>query len=212
MIPTVSVPPGVTKQRADAGDRPQIGESSPASLPALDGVLTGALTARMSRYRPIRHALLALLVVVLSLGTWAGPAHAAPRYDWPLSGDPPVTRPFDPPDKPWLSGHRGVDLASAPGVTVLAAGDGTVAFAGEVAGKPVISIDHPDGIRTTYEPVVATLSAGDPVQRGQPIGTLQAGHPECAVEACLHWGARRGERYIDPLSLLRPRRVRLLPL
>lgn len=166
----------------------------------------------MSPTRPIRHAVLALLLVLVSLGVLAEPAGAASRYGWPLAGSRPVTRGFDPPAKPWLAGHRGVDLAASPGATVLAAGDGTVAFAGEVAGKPVVSIEHPDGIRTTYEPVLSSVTAGDPVTRGQPIGMLEGAHPECAAEACLHWGARRGDRYLDPLSLLRPRRVRLLPL
>lgn len=167
----------------------------------------------MTRTHPLRRAAITLLVALLSIAALVERADAASsRYDWPLAGNPTVTREFDPPDKPWLPGHRGVDLAASPGATVLAAGDGVVAFAGEVAGKPVVSIDHPDGIRTTYEPVVASVSAGAPVTRDQPIGVLQAAHPECAAAACLHWGARRGERYLDPLSLLRPRRVRLLPL
>jgi hypothetical protein len=34
----------------------------------------------------------------------------------------------------------------------------------------------------------------------------------CPVAACLHWGLRRGEVYLDPLSLLAPPEVRLLPM
>ena len=157
-----------------------------------------------------RMAIIAALAVATLLG-WTAPSFAATNYDWPLEGVPAVVRAFDPPPKPWLAGHRGVDLAAAPGATVIAAGDGTVAFAGQVAGKPVVSIDHADGIRTTYEPVVATVAAGQPVTRGQQIGILQPDHPECSASACLHWGAKRGENYLDPLGLLRPRRVRLLP-
>jgi hypothetical protein len=44
------------------------------------------------------------------------------------------------------------------------------------------------------------------------IGTLTPGHGGCPVEACLHWGVRRGETYLDPLTVLRPPRVRLLPM
>lgn len=141
----------------------------------------------------------------------AGPASAAPRYDWPLNPQPEVTEQFDPPPKRWLPGHRGVDLAASEGQPVLAAGDGVVAFAGMVAGKPVVSIDH-GPIRTTYEPVVATVSAGQSVTKGEQVGTVQAGHEGCAVQVCVHWGAKRGEVYLDPLSLLEPRVVRLLPL
>ncbi|GAA4336171.1 hypothetical protein GCM10023162_38970 [Klenkia terrae] len=92
-----------------------------------------------------------------------------------------------------------------------AAGAGVVAFAGMVAGRPVVSVDHPDGVRTTYEPVQPTVAAGQPVARGAPVGVLLAGHAGCPVEACLHWGARTGETYLDPLLLLTPPRVRLLP-
>ena len=75
-----------------------------------------------------------------------------------------------------------------------------------------MSIDHPDGLRTTYEPVESSVGAGQVVDRGSPIGTLVAGHGGCPVGACLHWGLRRGETYLDPMALLRPPQVRLLPM
>ena len=71
----------------------------------------------------------------------------------PVPGD--VIRPYDPPDKPWLPGHRGVDLAAGPGSVVASSADGVVHFAGSVAGTPTVSVMHADGIRTTYQPVVA---------------------------------------------------------
>ncbi|MFT4088884.1 MAG: M23 family metallopeptidase, partial [Gordonia sp. (in: high G+C Gram-positive bacteria)] len=123
---------------------------------------------------------------------------------------------FDPPAQRWLPGHRGVDLSAAPGAVVLAARAGTVRFAGAVGGKPVVSILHPDGITTTYEPVRGDVRAGDRVERGEPIGTLEARHPGCPAAACLHWGARRGAgssaKYLNPLSLVGAVRVRLKPL
>jgi murein DD-endopeptidase MepM/ murein hydrolase activator NlpD len=66
-------------------------------------------------------------------------------------------------------------------------------------------------LRTTYEPVTPSVRAGLPVARGSPIGTLVTGHAGCPVAACLHWGLRRGETYLDPLLLLAPPRIRLLP-
>src|SRR5215470_6669685 len=86
------------------------------------------------------------------------PPAPAPAFRWPLDGTPTVTRPFQPPPEPWLPGHRGVDLAATPGAVVRAAGAGTVAFAGQVAGVGVVSIDHPGGLRTTYEPVRPLVS------------------------------------------------------
>jgi murein DD-endopeptidase MepM/ murein hydrolase activator NlpD len=123
-----------------------------------------------------------------------------------------VTRPFDVLPSRYTAGHRGVDLAGAPGTPVLAAGDGVVVFAGMVAGRPVVSVDHAGGLRTTYEPVGPSVGAGQAVARGSPVGTLLAGHPGCTAAACLHWGLRRGEDYLDPLALLSVPRVRLLPL
>jgi murein DD-endopeptidase MepM/ murein hydrolase activator NlpD len=140
----------------------------------------------------------------------AGATVAAPRWTAPVDGA--VTRAFEDPPHPYGPGHRGVDLGGAPGSPVVAAGDGMVVFAGWVAGRPVVSIDHPDGLRTTYEPVDASVGAGQAVVRGAVIGTLTPGHGGCPVEACLHWGVRRGETYLDPLTVLRPPRVRLLPM
>jgi murein DD-endopeptidase MepM/ murein hydrolase activator NlpD len=133
-------------------------------------------------------------------------------WSTPLDGDLAITRRFDPPPNPFAAGHRGVDLRGTPLSPVLAAGDGVVVFAGMVAGRPVISIEHADGLRTTYEPVDPSIAAGQRVARGSPIGTLVRGHAGCPREACLHWGLRRGDTYLDPLALLRLPRIRLLPL
>ena len=147
-----------------------------------------------------------------SAGADAGRRSPRPAYTWPTGGPAAVLEGFDPPAVVWGSGHRGVDLALAAGSPVLAAGDGTVVFAGMVAGRPVVSIDHADGIRTTYEPVEAVVGAGDAVGRGQVIGTLVAGHRADGVDA-LHWGARTGPKtYVNPLRLLDPPVIRLKPV
>ncbi|WP_068277098.1 M23 family metallopeptidase [Aldersonia kunmingensis] len=155
-----------------------------------------------------------LLLTLLAFFVGAAPAAGAPpgEFDWPLRPRPAVVRTFDKPEHDWLPGHRGVDLAGAPGQAVLAAGDGFVAFAGEVAGKPVVSVDHAGGLRTTYEPVEATTTLGRRVGRGTPIGTLAPGHPGCLRPACLHWGVRRAREYLDPLGLLHLAPIRLKPV
>ncbi|MEV6620766.1 M23 family metallopeptidase [Amycolatopsis sp. NPDC051106] len=135
--------------------------------------------------------------------TPAGSAPAVPqaRLSWPLSPVPVVTKYFDAPETPYGAGHRGVDLAAVPGQEVLAADAGVVVFAGLVAGRPVISVDHDGGLRTTYEPVEPKVAVGEQVYRGQVLGSVLAGHPGCAIAACLHWGVRRGDEYVDPLAL-----------
>lgn len=138
------------------------------------------------------------------------------RLDWPLRPRPAVVRTFDAPDPNWQRGHRGVDLAGAAGQPVYAAGPGTVAFAGELAGRPLVSVAHPGGLRTSYEPVRASVRPGAVVAAGTAVGTLVAGHPGCAVPACLHWGAMWGPAaradYVDPLGLLSDTPIRLKPL
>jgi len=133
-------------------------------------------------------------------------------YQWPLDGTPLVTRRFDPPPKPWQSGHRGVDLAGQPDDTVRAAGSGVVYFAGSLAGRGVVSIHHPNGLRTTYEPIEPLIAVGARIRAGELLGRLSAGHPACPAAACLHWGLRQGNDYLDPLSLLGLGQVRLLPM
>ncbi|HEY7048175.1 MAG TPA: M23 family metallopeptidase [Jatrophihabitantaceae bacterium] len=133
-------------------------------------------------------------------------------YAAPIAGPIHVLRPFEPPPTPYAAGHRGADLAAPPGGLVLAAASGRVTFAGPVAGRGVVVIAHPDGIRTEYEPVAPLVASGQTVARGQPIARLRGQHDKWPPGQCLHWGARRGDTYIDPMLLLRPLGpVRLLP-
>jgi murein DD-endopeptidase MepM/ murein hydrolase activator NlpD len=137
------------------------------------------------------------------------------RFHWPLQ-PATVTRPFDAPAPDWQRGHRGVDLAGAPGQAVYAAGPGTVVYAESLAGRPVISIEHAGGLRSSYEPVDASVRAGQRVEATTGIGRLLPGHPGCPAPACLHWGAYWGSaqqaRYVDPVGLLASTPVRLKPL
>lgn len=139
------------------------------------------------------------------------------RLQWPLRpGLPVITRAFDAPAPDWRRGHRGVDLAGAAGQPVYAAGPGTVVFAGLLAGRPVVSLAHPGGLRTSYEPVEASVRPGRQVYPGTPLGRLLGGHPGCPVAACLHWGAMWGPAaradYLDPVGLVETTPIRLKPV
>jgi murein DD-endopeptidase MepM/ murein hydrolase activator NlpD len=161
-------------------------------------------------------AVLALLAVLG--GALPGPAAARDRSPapagsavWPLLPAPQVVAGFDPPATRWGAGHRGVDLAGSPGQPVRAALAGTVTFAGGLAGRGVVVVDH-GGTRTTYEPVEASVDVGDRVAAGDRLGRLQSGGSHCAPRTCLHWGLLAGAAYLDPLTLVGAGPVRLLPL
>lgn len=156
-------------------------------------------------------------VAAAALMLSAGMAHAdTGRWEWPLRPRPAITRAFDAPSPDWQRGHRGVDLAGVPGQPVYAAAPATVVFAGELAGRPVVSLAHAGGLRTSYEPVEATVRVGQLVDETTPLGRLVAGHLGCSAPACLHWGAMWGPAsradYVDPLGLLTSTPIRLKPL
>ena len=155
-----------------------------------------------------------VLLVLALVG--APPARAAGDYDWPLDPRPAVARPFANPEKRWQPGHRGADLAAAPGQTVYAAGAGRVRHVGRVDDRVVVSVLPPNGLLTPYEPsAAAVVRAGDEVGVGSPLGQVAAGHEGCPAAACLHWGLRRGAghaaEYFNPLLLVGAAPVRLLP-
>ncbi|NMM99827.1 peptidase, M23 family [Bifidobacterium sp. DSM 109958] len=150
----------------------------------------------------------------LATGDAAADEGCRAALSWPV-GDgnvaPTIVRGFDAPEQPWLAGHRGVDLATAPGETLNAPADGVISFAGLVAGKQVVSIRHGPRL-TTFEPAVGTLAVGASVTRGQPFAVVGESGDHCDG-SCLHWGVREGERdYRDPAALAGTHRIRLRPV
>ncbi len=130
---------------------------------------------------------------------------------WPVAArvgtHPAVVRAWEPPSTAYGRGHRGVDLAASPGDPVRAVAPGRISFAGRVAGRGVVSVEL-DGtgdppLRTTYEPVRATLKKGAEVTPGERVGVLELPRGHCP-RSCLHWGLLRGAAYLDPLTLLPP--------
>lgn len=146
------------------------------------------------------------------------PARSAPPTSiswsvdrWRAPVDPLVVlRRFDPPEQPWLPGHRGVDLRSRTGGTVRAAGAGRVTFAADLAGRGVVVVDH-GTLRTTYEPVDAAVGVGQRVTAGEVIGAVGTGAGHCGSGDCVHLGLRRGRTYLDPLLILGRAVTRLRP-
>ncbi|MET9774954.1 M23 family metallopeptidase [Streptomyces sp. NPDC006367] len=136
------------------------------------------------------------------------PAPAVPALArvWPVGSRPAVLRGWEPPASPYGPGHRGVDLAAPAGTPVRAVAAGRVSFAGRVAGRGVVSLElsgtGEPPLRTTYEPVTASVEKGEEIAAGEVLGTVGASGSHCT--GCLHWGLLRGDVYLDPLSLLPP--------
>jgi murein DD-endopeptidase MepM/ murein hydrolase activator NlpD len=151
-----------------------------------------------------------LSVLVCCAGLVVG---GVPTTSLAASGVPPVggpiVRAFDPPDEPWLAGHRGIDLLASAGAAVVAVMAGRVSFAGRIGGTGVVVVTH-GATRTTYEPVRATVRVGAEVAAGEQLGVLEAsGH--CTAGVCLHLGWLRGQTYLDPADLFSAGGLRLLP-
>ena len=109
-----------------------------------------------------------------------------------------------------MAGHRGVDLGATE-TLVLSPADGVVVFTGTVVDRPVLTIDHGDGMLSSFEPVTASVTRGTSVQAGQVVGRI-SGEPHCPGP-CVHWGVRKDGEYVNPLPLVGDRRPSiLLPL
>ncbi|MCA5893243.1 M23 family metallopeptidase [Isoptericola sp. NEAU-Y5] len=167
----------------------------------------------MPPHRKAAGAALLILTLTCTLSGAAGAAGAAVPADTPSPAGPGWVRPvpgavrssFEPPAEAWSAGHRGVDLGARTAEPVRSPADGTVTFAGQVAGKPVVVVAHPDGLRSTFEPARGTLARGAEVRAGEVVahvGGPGAGASHCGPAACLHWGVLHGETYLDPLLLL----------
>lgn len=141
-------------------------------------------------------------------------AIADTAWMWPVSG--PVIETFDPPDSPYGSGHRGIDIAAAVGVPVVSPAAGRVTFAGPVGGRLYVTIDHGGGVLSTSS-FLASLAVrrNDTVERGQVLGTSGTGHAG-TLTPHLHFSVRLDTVYVDPLAYLPPLDIssfiRLAPL
>src|SRR5919201_6429537 len=149
----------------------------------------------------VRAAVMAAALVALGgVGPAASGQPGLGTFSWPVQG--PIMRFFEQPATPYSTGHRGIDVAVPFGTPIRAPADGTVTFAGWVAGSMFMTIDHGDGIKTTYSWLSGfAVAKGVPVQKGKVIGYTGHGHPEVPTPH-LHFGVRLNGVYVDPLLYL----------
>ncbi len=159
-------------------------------LRGLRGRWSGALAA----------AVLCTLAVSGDGAARAASGDTGPTHDWVWPVAPPVAivEPYRQPPHRYGAGHRGVDLAAQG--TVQAPADGVIAFVGQVAGRPLLTISHAGDLVTTLEPVTASVRAGEVVTAGQVVGvTAAGGHTS---PGAVHFGVRLAGEYINPLLLV----------
>ncbi|KDA05494.1 hypothetical protein DC31_13365 [Microbacterium sp. CH12i] len=143
------------------------------------------------------------VALLILLGFLSGAALPPPSLDtpwaWPVDGSRHVVTPFQAPAHDYGPGHRGIDLAATIGSVVHAPADGVVAFRGVVVDRPLLTIDHGEGLVTTFEPVDSTLTPGTVVSAGDDIGTVVTGGHSPADQ--LHLGVRFNSVYINPMLM-----------
>ncbi|HVF53121.1 MAG TPA: peptidoglycan DD-metalloendopeptidase family protein [Actinomycetota bacterium] len=143
-----------------------------------------------------------VISAVLFTSAALAPATASPAVLQPPV-DAPIAASFVAPEVDWGPGHRGVDYRVPAGTQVRAAAAGAVSFAGMVAGTQAVTVDHGDGLASTYSSLSEIhVRAGDRVGAGAWIGRSGVAH-EGGVEG-LHFGVKVGGSYVDPLSWLAP--------
>ncbi len=98
--------------------------------------------------------------------------------------------------------HSGTDFRGKRGTPVLAAGSGTVIFAGSKNGYGnIVIVDHGDGITTRYAHLKKIISRKDSVvTAGMQVGEL--GATGRATGPHLHFEVRLEGRPVDPVSAL----------
>lgn len=221
LIPAVAMQAETTQPHSDSAASPVAVRPVPDQRPVTPGVTFPTGGAEPGPASPVapEEDLAASFREALPAPARGAPSRDGPPPDagpggwtWPLAPRPTVVRRFDVGPFRWSRGHRGVDLDAAPADAVIAPAGGVVTFARIVVGRPVVVITHAGGVRTSYEPVRAAVPVGAVVRRGDVIGHVMSAGNHCGAAVCLHWGARRGGDYIDPLTLLGRPRIVLLPL
>ena len=157
------------------------------------------------------------LVWIVAVGL-ALQSHVLPARAGSLPFIPPVeaaiARSFEDPRIEWGAGHRGIDYVTLPGTRVRAAGAGTVRFAGSIGSVRAVTIDHGDGLETTYSDLDVTwVATGGLVEEGSWVGLSGSAHEP--RPGGLHFAVKLNGRYVDPELYLGPvdvsRAIHLVP-
>lgn len=171
--------------------------------PAIRAVLAGAA--------------IALTTALLFSTTAASPAFAATDHDaggigswpWPLIGE--VVGEYRNGSDPYAAGqHRGVDIAAPAGTPARAVVAGTVSFSGKLPdGGQTVTIRSAEHLVSYLHLSRRDLSRGASVGVGEVVGLVGTTGKRSTTRPHLHLGVRLAatRRYVDPMTLLGPKRV-----
>jgi murein DD-endopeptidase MepM/ murein hydrolase activator NlpD len=123
----------------------------------------------------------------------------------PLAGSLRISSSYGNRRDPFSGGkafHAGIDFPAPRGTSVLAAGEGTVTFAGQMSGYGnMVEITHGAGLVTRYAHLSSFLvKEGQTVKTGTPIAKV--GSTGRSTGPHLHFEVRRDDRAIDPGKFL----------
>ena len=108
--------------------------------------------------------------------------------------------------------HNGVDFAAAPGTPIYSTAAGTVSVVTSVGPcGNMVKIEHPNGLTSAYchmSRFASGIHVGEHVEPRQLVGYV--GSTGRATGPHLHFAVKRGDAFIDPLSL-KLDGVRLVP-
>lgn len=141
----------------------------------------------------------------------------SPFWTSPIA-PPLIDAVFRQPETKWGAGHRGIDLVAMPDTPILAPTSGVVKFAGQVFGRPVVTLTTSNRLTLEFEPACLTPPAlssanpelavaskvfsviGQPVLAGQPFAWFcPEGQLTHCLIPCLHWGVKTAQGgYLSP--------------
>ena len=169
----------------------------------IDDLVTGAEPALGSRGKPATPGMASTKPVPATIPVAEPNTAFTGRFSWPIVGR--ILRPYG----PLASGARndGINIAATRGTPVLAAADGVVAYAGQLAAfGNLVLVRHGGGWLTAYGHADSLLvKRGQAVSRGQAIA--RAGATGSADAPQVHFEIREGRKPVNPLDWLPERRL-----
>lgn len=130
---------------------------------------------------------------------------------WPLEGSGAVLLGFGASytstEATSASTHRGIDIAAEKGAEVRAPLAGRVTFAGRIPAAGggtcrAVTIATDVGAVTLLPLASSRVSKGDTLAEGDAVGALAESGDGSSAGAHLHVGVKRGDLYVDPLTVL----------